>query len=787
MDDTRVNRRKMLRSLGLATLTAAAVPASSAAKPHVQELKRTYHTYGTIADMTRDSTLAEGVFLRVMGYHAAGDGGGAEYVVRKDKPANTEGTMPLANSLYAELINVARVNYRMFGTVSDQKNDDGVQIKSAHIYANRTNVPVINRTGEFWIKGTDAIPVLTSVEWGDTIFHIDENAGARANLFVVQSREAPVRIEFDAATKARVIAQVKPGVTIIPELAPYRNSFVLMTDTNDRIGSRGGARYGGTATRPKEEFFFVEEHGRILGDIAWEFTDYTSLVAHPGNSSYLIIDGGTFYMSGDAPRTSGYVNVGFSIRRSRTVIRNQWVGLEKGRADVSMSPKSGFYSFSSVYDVLLENVRLIPWEKDREGTDQDVPEGTYGIGGNRVLNGTFRNVTAEGSPIHWGVFGTNLFKNFRVEQCTLNRIDVHFHAWNLYIRDCRIGSNGITITGGGDLFVENTTCIASSFIAFRRDYGAKWDGDIRISNCRHAPRTTGETGILTFQADDFDYRYPIGYGRTVKVDGMVVDFRTVPASTRPAWLMRTSAFSMIKEGARVFFPEHLEFRNIVVQGRDQGMRLLQIPDPQRFKLSRAGGYDGIQLTANCRMIFEDVQTERIPAAEPRSDQVHLLVKSAANLKYMDEYALYPEIRVTRCHGISAHFGGNAADVVFDQCRITRVTGSDSNVMPGALTFRDCRFEAAVQNSDKPFYLVGTELGTSFVNCIVYAPKVDNASRPDLADRLGFLVLNKSVSYNHVNTRLGHDILNYCKSRGVKLSPAFIRMLKSHHELEGPEA
>src|SRR3990172_740680 len=271
MNDTKLNRRKMLRSLGLATLTAAAVPASSAATPQVQPLKRTYHTYGTIADMTRDSTLAEGVFVRVMGYHAAGDGGGAEYVVRKDTPANTEGTIPLANSVYAELINVVSVNYRMFGTVSDQKNDDGVQIKSAHIYANRIHVPVINRTGEFWIKGTDAIPVLTSIEWGDTVFHVDENAGARANLFVVQSREAPVRIEFDAATNARVIAQVKPGVTIIPELAPYRNSFVLMTDTNDRIGSRGGARYGGTATRPKEEFFFVEEHSRILGDIAWEF------------------------------------------------------------------------------------------------------------------------------------------------------------------------------------------------------------------------------------------------------------------------------------------------------------------------------------------------------------------------------------------------------------------------------------------------------------------------------------------------------------------------------------
>jgi hypothetical protein len=184
MDDTTLNRRKMLRSLGLTTLAAAAVPASSAATPPVQDLKRTYDTYESVADMTRDSTLAEAVFVRVMGYHAAGDGGGAEYVVRSGTPASSEGTIPLANSLFAELMNVASVNYRMFGTVSDQQNDDGVQIKRAHIYANRINVPVINRTGEFWIKGTDAIPVLTSIEWGDTIFHIDENAGARANLFV---------------------------------------------------------------------------------------------------------------------------------------------------------------------------------------------------------------------------------------------------------------------------------------------------------------------------------------------------------------------------------------------------------------------------------------------------------------------------------------------------------------------------------------------------------------------------------------------------------------------------
>ena len=561
---------------------------------------------------------------------------------------------------------------------------------------------------------------------------------------------------------------------------------VIVSDTNDRIGYRSGASYGGRSSKFKEEFFFVEEHGRILGDIAWEFSDYTSLVAYPGNDSYLVIDGGTFYMSGENPTTKPerlYIQIGFSVRRSRTIIRNQWVGLERGNPDVSMVPKSGFYSFSSVYDVLLENVRLIPWEKNRPGTDRDVKEGTYGIGGNRVLNATFRNVTAEGSPIHWGVFGTNLFKNFRVEQCVLNRVDVHFHCWNLYIKDSKIGSNGITVTGGGDLFVENTTCIAGNFISFRRDYGAKWDGDIRIRNCRHAPITSGETSILSFSADNFDYKYPIGYGNTLKVEDVVVDFRTVPDSKSTSWLMRTSAFSQRTDGDRVFFPYHLEFRNIMVEGREQGMRLLQITDPQMLKLKKAGEYDGVQMKSNCRMIFEDIHLEQIDAQHPQSEVVHFLMKNAGGNKYKDAHALYPEVRITRCNGLTAHFGGNVAEAMFDQCRIARLTGDNNDSMPGALTFSNCKFEAQVTDPAAPLFKLGTALSTSFVNCVIFSPQVDNAARPDLTDRLGFIRINKEVHFNHINTRLGNDILNYNKGKGVRLSGSFIAMLKSHHELE----
>ncbi len=781
-----LDRRNAIKAFGFASL-ALSVPAFAAHKPLAAPEKLAYSIYGTVEEMKQDSSLKEGSLARVLGYYTMGDGGDAEYLIKKGGPELQSGDINITDGLNASLINVSSVNYKMFGAVGDGQNDDGVQMKAAHSYANRMNIPLINHQGEFWIKETVGIEIMTSVQWGHTAFHVDEKFNTRTvNRFLVLPRENPVTLEFDLATKAKLLAQLKPGATIIPELAPYKNFLIVVTDNNDRIGVRSGEVYAGRSTKAREEFFFIEEHGRIIGDLAWGFKDYTKIMAYPGSNSYLIIEGGTFYFSGESINTGGggYVNIGFKVTRSRTVIRNQWVGLEKGKADVAMAPRSGFYSFTNVYDVLLENVTLIPWEKDRPGTDKDVPNGTYGIGGNYVLNATFRNVTAEGSPIHWGVFGTNLFKNFRVEQCMLNRIDVHFYCWNLYIKDSKVGTNGITVTGGGDLFVENTTCRSNSFISFRRDFGAKWDGDIRIRNCRHAPTGRGETYLLSMAADDIDYKYPIGYGRTVKIEDMVVDFSTVPDSKGISWLMRMSTYSKATYGGRVFFPSHMEFRNIVVEGREQGMRLLNVPDPQNYQLAKAGSYDGVQVRSNCKIIFEDIQLEKLTEQDPQSaEHVHLVFKKMQNAAYEDEHALYPEIRVSRCNEFAAHMGGSVAEITVDQCKVVRLTGAETGLMPGSLTFMNCKFEPAVKSSAKAFYSLGTELGTSFINCIVYAPRLGGKPRPDLVDNVGFLQVNKAVQYNHINTRLGNDILNHYKGKGIKLVPAFISMLKAHHELE----
>ncbi|MDF2663758.1 MAG: hypothetical protein K0Q94_6549, partial [Paenibacillus sp.] len=664
------------------------------------------------------------------------------------------------------------IGYKQFGAVGDGTNDDGVQIKNAHAYANERDLPIVNASGEYWIKATNEIVIQTNVSWGSTKLHIDESFNTRTNpRFRITSRKSEVAIALDAAAKASFLAQMKPGTTLIPELAPYKNSLIFVVDSNDKIGVRYGYTHNGWN---REEFFYIEEHGRLVGDIAWTFTNYTSLVAYPCDDSYLVIDGGTFYMSGTSPGANGaYLHNGILVRRSRTIIRNQWVGLEEGAVDVSLDPRSGFYYFNNVFDVTLENVRLIPWEQDREGTDRDVPAGTYGIGGARVLNATFRNVTAEGSNVHWGVFGTNLFKNFRIESCRLNRVDVHFHCWNLYVKDSEIGYRGFTLTGGGDLFIENTKRFGSRFIDFRVDYGAKWDGNIRLKNCRLvATSGTAEAVALHAVPANFNYKYPIGYGRSIRIEDFIFDYTGVPNPTGVCRIMKIATFSKITSTSdRLFFPHTIEFGNVGVVGREKGVRIMDIANPLSFQLGKPGGYDANRVIPNCHMRFVNIQGEKVPRQTSQSTaNVNFLLNALGTAVYDDEYALHPKIEIVNCGEFFGHFKGAIAEAYFNGCTVNCLDAYEGGPMRGRIVFDNCQIKADAADDGKLLYSLSAVHGVSFVNCTIHAPLLDGTERPDLLARYDFININNTLRYNHLGTKLSKTLAGVL--RDAEKSPRF---------------
>jgi len=776
-----LSRRATIAGLGLAGAALTGARAQERPMPQQRQLPR----YLTAAALRAEADAVAGTWVETAGFHAPGDGGAGFYQVAQpteELAANGADVLALDNGLLAVLHEPEAVCYRQFGAVSDGEADDGVAIKLAHEYANRHQVAVVNLSGEFWIKQTNSIPIRTPVRWGKTTFHIDERFNSRsAPRWIVENDQPTKDLLADEALKAALIAKLRPGVTLIDELAPYAGHLFMIQDADDRIGIRAG--YEGNKGWAREELFYVEEEGRIIGDIAWAFQNLTSLKAVPCNDHFLTIEGGGFYYSGDTPESGakGYHQLGISIRRSRTIIRDQWMGLEPGRRDTSSEPRSGLYSFSGVYDVTLENIRAMPWEKNRKPPGVEVAHGTYGIGGARMLNCTFRNVTAEAGWVAWGVFGTNLNKNFRIENCRLNRVDVHFHCWNLHIVDSIIGYKGITVTGGGELFIDRTTRLGNTFIGFRTDYGAKWDGPIRLRGCTLKPTSGGGVSLLVMHPRKFDYQYPVGFGTSVTIEDLVIDYAVAPDSTAPCWLLSIPDFSADPTGRRLFFPHKLTFRDIEVQGRQQGVRLIRIPDPYQLDVRQDGGLATGGLVTNCLMVCERVQLERIVPAQPGGDDVHLLLGRDAGGEYADSRALYPRLVFIDCDHVALRLARCAASVAFERGSVNQVTARE---VQGDVSFNLSRFQPEVAAAEGPLYELDASHDVRFTNCTLHAPVVAGEAVPGRLSDYGFIVLNQSLRHAHLNTTLGAEVMAFLREQGTLPTLEFIARLRAQHPLEG---
>lgn len=159
---SKVSRRKVLAGIGAAGF------ALSGGTSHAQAANRSIQDDAVRSDieilrcpnvetLRLRTGVREGAFIETLGFYFPGDGGGALYCVRKiddDTQPNDADVLELKDGLAAVLVQNEAVNYWMFGAVGDGQNDDGIQIKKAHQFANKHDLPVIQLSGEFWISRT---------------------------------------------------------------------------------------------------------------------------------------------------------------------------------------------------------------------------------------------------------------------------------------------------------------------------------------------------------------------------------------------------------------------------------------------------------------------------------------------------------------------------------------------------------------------------------------------------------------------------------------------------------
>src|SRR5690606_16246336 len=214
-----------------------------------------------------------------------------------------------------------------------------------------------------------------------------------------------------------------------------------------------------------------------------------------------------------------------------------------------------------------------------------------------------------------------------------------------------------------------TRCRDRRFVNFRQDYGSKWDGNITIKNCRLAPDTTSNISILSFIPSNFDYKYPVGYAHRIIIENFIVDYSSAPLSEGVAWIIKTSALVSSKSGP-LFFPYYLECKNISVEGRNKGLRLMEIRQPSLYAMKNKGLKDSVDLTPNSHLVFDNIHLERIE----NDDEAHITFDGAT--EKVSEYSLLPKIKFKDCNDLRGDFGSNSAELIFENCSINSLhTGS----------------------------------------------------------------------------------------------------------------
>lgn len=730
----------------------------------------------TVEAMVGNKKVKEDQVVKTLGYYAINDGGQGEYLICKNTK-DVAFSILLDNGLYAVPINLTAVNYKVFGSKCNGIDDDGIYILKAHQYAVKYNVPINNLSGEFWIKDTNGIPIQTSVNWGETIFHIDEAYNTpKAFKFSVDSKKKKIVKTFSNEQKQSILKELVPGVDVVTEFKNLSGSLIYIEDENDRIGFRAGASFDGQSWA-RQEFFYVEEHGKIIGEVAYSFKDFTNLEILPIDDTYLTINGGCFVLSGNSSG-KGYTKNGIGINRSRVQITNQIIRLGEGKIDTAPNARTGFYNFSKVYDVLLENIKLIPYEQDREGKENDVPAGTYGISGNRILNATFRNVTAEGSQVHWGIFGTNMNKNFKIDGCILNRVDVHFHCWNLSILNSKIGFRGISVTGGGDLIVQNSSVNSRSFLNFRRDFGSKWEGNIYVSNCKFIPTISRFNTFLDFNPEDFNYRYPVMFGESIVLKDIVIDNRFLK-EPKPLYMIYFPNFSTMKHGDRIGFPQYIEMNNINCI-TNNGVRIIRMAEASGYALNKKGSDDDVYLETNCKMFLRNISLEDFSNSEKNDERYHFIVPNSIN-NDMKEDSLFLNLEIDNCDNLALDFRGIPLRLNVQNSLVSSIRTKTDNVLQGSMRFNSCSFMPKHKIKDDVCLELDSKYGTYLTNCNIYSPKILGDYKPENMDKYEFLKINSFLRLNHINTRFGNDILKFLKQKGIILMPSYLEKMKLNIE------
>lgn len=440
------------------------------------------------------------------------------------------------------------VTYEEFGALGDGVTDDMPAIVACHEYANANSVEVRGSDGaNYYIGGRNLTAIImTDVNWGGAKFTLDDRKleNITQNIF---------RVVGTANKFTPEIKSLKKGQKSV-EFPHEGKAYVRVFDANKKRYIRKGGNMNEGC--PSSDCFAVDGEGNIIGDINWDYDNFTDSYAFSANEKPITVEGGIFTtIANNQPSFYNYHSRNIHITRSNVTLQNI-AHYVTGEGE-SGAPYSGFISVAECCDVTVKDCLLSAHKTYRTASKipgETVPMGSYDLVANAVVGLRWIKIKQTNDIAdtrYWGLTGTNYCKNLHMENCEVSRFDAHMGVTNCIVKNCRLGHMGVLLIGFGETLIENTEFVGARAVTLRPDYGSFFHGNLTIKNCIWTPvNIEGRKMLEVISArnkGDHDFGYDCSLPQEIVVDGFFIDDRHIPTKGLSYFLLPNYADESTEE------------------------------------------------------------------------------------------------------------------------------------------------------------------------------------------------------------------------------------------------
>ena len=425
--------------------------------------------------------------------------------------------------------NIRDIYYSDFGAIGDGINDDFLEIKACHDYANKWGHNVKANAGKTYYIGKEnagaSIDIKTNVDWQNCTIIIDDSSIdasetklREGSVFTVVSNTSYNTVTDKFKDKSLMVGDTNIG------FAPGYSALIQVYCSDVKQYIRYGVNENAGADQT--EVLLVDAEGNIdpSTPVIWNYAKVTrALLFCTDDRPITVANAKVDTIANQAENLYNQYSRNILITRSHTTIDN--IDHTMKNEGATRAPSAGIVRVHHANDVTVKNVKAQSHAK-RYDQNTGAILGTYEFGAKwsvavKWIGCSQKNFFGEnGEPISGGLFGTNYCRNLYLEDCFLTSFDAHCGLTNLTLKNSTF--EHINCIGNGDVIVENVNVycanVQSAGITLRGDYGSIWNGRIFIDGlCFKYANDNYSISLISASYTDWDFGYTCYFPEFISV------------------------------------------------------------------------------------------------------------------------------------------------------------------------------------------------------------------------------------------------------------------------------